>query len=463
MTRPDPIGARRLTRRGLLRTGGAALATGVGSSVLTGCGGGGAGSSDAVELSFMYWGSAFEKKAIDSMLQKFDDSHDKIDATAKFVPTSNYDTKMSSIVAAKTPPDVAYLSGSQLYDFAGKGLILNLFPYLKKYPALGDRLPSSYFWYGKDKLAANQLAQGVQILYYNSDLFGKAGLDPAPFTVDTAWSWDDFVEAATKLTLDDQGRNPSQSGFDPKKVRQYGTIAPTGGSPLYALLRSAGADFINDDGTKYAMDSAAAITVIKNVQDLIYKHRVAPTPAQLGKNAPTTSVQLQTKRIAMIIDGNWQMLDLMEQKVPFGVACLPKYDEPITVTGGAAGAIFQGTKHPEQAVELYLYYNDPANVDLFSDGLWAPLQTKYYTDPKLVDTWVTDKYPANFKTAVVEPTLKNGVIYWGQNLKNTEKIDQQVTPATDQIGLGKDVATVVKGLKGKVEPLLQGMWPTQEL
>lgn len=52
------------------------------------------------------------------------------------------------------------------------------------------------------------------------------------------------------------------------------------------------------------------------------------------------------------------------------------------MTGGAAGAIFAKTKHPEEAIELYLYYNDPEHVDLFKDGLWAPLQKKYYTPPR---------------------------------------------------------------------------------
>ncbi len=378
MSNPGPG----LNRRQFLGRGAAAAATAaLGPAALSACSSGGAAGGSA-DLTFMYWGSAFEKKAIDEMLKKFEQDNDRdIATTAMYVPISNYPTKVSSLVAANTPPDLAYLNNGQLYDFAQKDLILNLFPYLDKYPELGDRLPSSYFWYGKDKLAAIQLAMGVQLLYYNTESFTAAGVDPAPFTADTAWDWDAFVQAADRLTIDDQGRHPSEAGFDPGKVKQFGTIAPAGGGPLYSMLRSNGANFVDEAGTGYALDSAEAIDVLQRIQDLVYVHRVAPTPAQLGKNAPTTSVQLQTKRVAMIIDGNWALLDMMESKIGFGVGVLPKFQEPVTATGGAPGAIFAGTKHPEEAIELYLYYNDPAHVQLFADGLWAPLQQKYYTDP----------------------------------------------------------------------------------
>lgn len=455
----------RLGRRGFLQRGGAAaLAAAAGTGGLVGCGSSGA--SAGAELSFMYWGSAFEKKAIDDMLTKFaDDSESDVEIEPMYIPVSNYSTKMSSVVAANTPPDLAYISPSQMYDYAQKDLILNLYPYLDKYPALRDRLPSSYFWYGKDKLAANQLAMGVQILYYNTEAFEAAGVDPVPFTADTAWSWDDYVQAADRLTIDDQGRHPSESGYDPGRVKQFGTIAPAGGAPLFSMLRSNGADVVSEDGKQFALDSSEALTVLQNVQDLIYKHRVAPTPAQLGKNAPTTSVQLQTKRVAMIIDGNWTMLDLMESKVPFGVGVLPKYQESVTGTGGSAGAIFAQTKHPEEAIELYLYYNDPAHVDLFKDGLWAPLQKNYYTDQDLIDKWVIkDKYPPNFQTAVVDTTLNNGVTNWDQQMKNSDKIGQVYNPALEELGAGKkQAAEVVKALKPKMQPLLMGKWPSQEL
>lgn len=234
---------------------------------------------------------------------------------------------------------------------------------------------------------------------------------------------------------------------------------------MYALLKSNGADMFDETGTKYIMDSPEAIEVLQNMQDLIYKHRVAPTPAQLGNNAPTTSVQLQTRRIAMLVDGDWTLLDLGQTDLQYGSGVLAKYKTPLTTSGGAAGAIFKGTKHIEQAIELYLYYNDPTHVDLFKDGLWMPLETKYYTEKASIDIWAKGKiYPDNFTSAVIKPTVDHSVVWWAQSVKNSNKITEALQPGFDQISQGKRPAKdVLTELKGKVQPLLQGRWPAANI
>ena len=56
---------------------------------------------------------------------------------------------------------------------------------------------------------------------------------------------------------------------------------------------------------------------------------------------------------------------------------------------------------PEEAVELYLFHNDPTKVDLFSSGLWMPLEKKYYTDQADIDFWTkNDVHPPEYRTAV---------------------------------------------------------------
>lgn len=419
--------AAQLDRRGFLKFGGAAVAGAAGLGALAACGGtsvggsGGGGTSGSGDLRFAYWGSSYEQKAIANMLSDFGKSHKGTNVTPLYVPYVNYATKMSTLVASGTQPDVAYLDNVQLYQLAAKGKLVNLLPYLKKYPQLADRLPSSYFWYGKDQLVASQLAEGVQILFSNKKAFSDAGADLPPGDVSSAWTWDQFVSAADRTTLDNNGKRPSESGFDPKHVRQFGTTSPINSGFMYALLRSNGADMFDETGTKYTLDSPAAVEVIQNMQDLIYKHRVAPTPAQAGgANAPTTTVQLQTRRIAMAVDGDWTLLDLGQTDLQYGVGVLPKYQKPLTTAGGAAGAVFKDSKNLDKAMELYAFYNDPQHVNLFKNGLWMPLQKKYYTDPASIQTWASGKiYPDNFKTAVIDPTLNNSVVWWAQSMKNS--------------------------------------------
>jgi multiple sugar transport system substrate-binding protein len=98
--------------------------------------------------------------------------------------------------------------------------------------------------------------------YYNEDLFTQAGI-PVP---DENWTWDDVLSIATKLT-------------DPSK-KQYGILASNsdefGWGPL---LFSNGADWRNQDNTKCLLTDAGGVDAFQWYVDLIFKHKVSPTPS----------------------------------------------------------------------------------------------------------------------------------------------------------------------------------------
>ena len=174
-------------------------------------------------------------------------------------------------------------------------------------------------------------------------------------------------------------------------------------------------------------------------------------------------MQLKTRRVAMVIDGQWTLLDLAQGKLEFGMGVLPKYDKPMTITLGGATAIFSSTKHEQEAVELYLFHDNPTKVDLFSTGLWMPLEKRYYTDQKDIDVWTkNDAHPAEYRTAGVDYTINNSAPYFYQKLRNIDAIDKVLTPAIQVIQQGKTpAADVLKPLAAKLNgSLLQGTYPT---
>ncbi|MEQ4209212.1 sugar ABC transporter substrate-binding protein [Actinopolymorpha sp. B9G3] len=455
------------SRRDVLRLGSAAAgvaASGAAASVLAGCNSGGGAGGDA-ELQFMYWGSSYEQKAINAMLGQFEAEHEGVSAKPLYTP-QEYDTKVNTLVASNRAPDVAYMGGAIGYRLAEQGKLVNLYTYFDKYPALADRLPGTYFWYGRDKTFGTQTANEVMLLWYNKDVLADAGVDTPPADAADAWSWDTFVETATRLTLDQDGRRPDQSGFDPKRIRQFGVSTSIQYPPAWeGFLRSNGTGFVDEAGRKCLLDTPPAIEVFQNLQDLMYEHRVAPTPVQLGNNAPATNVQLQTKRIAMAIDGQWILLDMAQSKLDFGIGVLPSYQEPTTIQLGGASVVFTGSKHPEEAIELYLFHNDPQYVDLFTDGLWMPLEKKYYTEPEAIDSWIdNDVHPPEYKSAVVDYTLNHASTVFTQRLKNMDNISEVLTPALQQIEGGKQSAKeVLTAVTPKIDGLLQGWYPTQEV
>jgi multiple sugar transport system substrate-binding protein len=456
---PTPRRPYGLSRRGFLGMSGMAAAAG-----LVGCGGesvGGSGSS--AQLQFMMWGSTFEKAAIQTMMDGFEKAHKGTSVKIIYVP-GDYETKVNTLVASNTMPDVAYMTAPTAYRLAGQGKIKNIYPYIKKYPVLADRSPENFFWYGDKKVAGTPGASEITLLWYNRDMIKDPSLKP-PAAADQAWSWDQMVQAATQLTFDQNGKHPTESGFDPKNIKQFGISAPlTTQWTWYPLMRSNGADVADETGMKYTMNSPESVKVFQDLQDLVYKHHVSPSPAQLGgangANAPSTTVLLQTKRVAMVIDGQWTLLDLGQSNLNYGVGVLPSYQQPMTQQAGSCRILSSGTKHLNDAVDLYVWSVDGSHSDLFAKGLWMPVQTKYYSSEAAVKSWTDNKvHPPEFRTAAVDYRVNNSVRDWTQLYKNAVNLTEVITPAIEEISTGKTPAKqVLDALEAKVQPLLQGKY-----
>ncbi|NUO97899.1 MAG: sugar ABC transporter substrate-binding protein [Nonomuraea sp.] len=452
-----------MKRRDLFRMGGLA-ALGV-----AGCGSGG-GSASGGRLQFMYWGSTFEKAAVEKMLRAFEQRNPGIEVKPVFTP-DEYDVKLNSLVAGGRTPDVGYVPMSMSFRLAEQGKLVDLFPYLKKYPQLTGYLPDAYLWYGPDRLHGVATANEIELLWYSKPAMAAAGVAPPPAVAASAWSWDQLVENAYKLTLDQNGKHPDEPGFDPKRVRQFGvSVSLTYTAAWYGLLRSRGGDFADRTGRKCTLDSPEAIEVLQNLQDLIYKHRVAPGPGQLaatGDEVPGTNILLKTGRVAMVVDGHWSLLDMNESKVDYGIGVLPKYGEPFTTSQVAgASSVFSGTKNVEEAVELFAFHIDPRYVDLYKQGLWMPQERKYYEDQAAIDSWTAnDGHPPEFRTAVVDYARDHGVPDLRNRVRNLSAISSDVlTPALQRIESGKQpAADVLKAVVPKIDGMLRGWQHTQEL
>ncbi len=428
------------------------------------------GSPNEAQLQFMYWGSTFEQKAVDKMLKSFADNHPGTKVKPLFTP-DEYDVKLNTLVASGNVPDVGYVPMAMSYRLAEQGKLVNLFPYLGKHPQLAGYLPDAYLWYGKDQLHGVATANEIELLWYSKSAISAAGITPPPAEAAKAWTWDQLVQNAYRLTIDQNGKHPDESGFDAKQVKQFGISSSiTYAAAWYGFLRSNGADFADERGTRCLLDTPEAIEVFQNLQDLIYKHRVAPGPGQLaatGDDVPGTNILLKTKRVAMVVDGHWSLLDMNESKVDYGIGVLPRYDKPYTTSQVAgASAVFAGSKHVEKAIELFAFHIDPRYVDLYKLGLWMPQERKYYEEQAAIDSWTkNESHPPEFRTAVVDYARDHGVPDLRGRLKNLSAINSDVlTPALQEIETGKrPAADVLKEVAPKVTSRMQGWQHTQSL
>jgi multiple sugar transport system substrate-binding protein len=364
-------------------------------------------------------------------------------------------------MASSDLPDVAYLNTALALQWAEEGRIMDLTDEMDQFPELANRLPEAYLYYEPGKIAGNTTAVETIQLYYMRDILEEYGVNPPPSNAEEAWTWDEFVEAAQMLTIDRNGNNALHPDFDPGAIEQYGVSMPNWYMPWHALLINNDADFTNEDGTEFTLNEPEALEVLQAIRDLIHEHHVAPSPTAQA-DMPATSVALQTGRVAMAINGQWMINTFAADDLDFGIGVTPVFQEGkrsrATIESGAS-VIFADTEHPQEALEFYLYHNDPEKVGLFQSGLWMPIEEKYYTDPERMDIWLHDDvHPPEYPEAVIDFAL-DAVPSPVLSMKNWVEIESEIQSGLENVWLGdQDVLEAVEELETIVQPMLEGRY-----
>ncbi|HHY81715.1 MAG TPA: sugar ABC transporter substrate-binding protein [Clostridiales bacterium] len=416
-----------------------------------------------VTLKFTFWGSPVEKQAVENAIKKFEDKYKYIKVDALHIPT-DYQAKITAMLAGNEAPDVAYLSDTLCLEWAQEGKLVNVLEYMKNDPELKeeDHLESVWYRWAPDKALGTNTAVEAYALFYNKDMFEEAGAPLPPTKPEDAWSWDEFVEVAKMLTKDGSGKHPGEDGFDKNNIVQYGVQYGTGINSWMNAVYSNGGRFIKPDGSSTALTEPEAIEAIQKIADLMNVHYVCPSPVA-AKNIPEISTALMTKKVAMVITGQWVLLDLAANKsLNFDIGVMPVLKEYKTVILGGATAIFESSKHKDEAWLLYKWLNNPeSSLELHAGGLWMPLLKNWYTDPELVSKWAENNpaHPASYKDAVMRATLEYGMSGPAYNVKNYGKISAIVTPALDQVWLGEKTAEeALKEVESQINELVDGFY-----
>ncbi len=214
-------------------------------------------------------------------------------------------------------------------------------------------------------------------IWYNKNIFDEKGI-PYP---EEGWTWEEFIETAQKLTeYDEQGR--------PKR---FGFLGPWDPSLYESILRQYGAYYYTPEGTRCILDAPEAIEAMQFAQDLIYKHRVTPTPseesAMAGAGGWSVGVLslFGAERGAMAIGGRWWLLLMRDPSyahIRLGVVPLPKGRTDKTVGGGRATLINKNTRNLEGCLEFIRFlHGDAFNriVNDYADAL-PPVKKYAYTE-----------------------------------------------------------------------------------
>jgi multiple sugar transport system substrate-binding protein len=305
--------------------------------LLTACGGTTGGKT---QLSFMMWGDPAELTVWNQIVTDFQAANPDITVKVDVSDWDSYWTKLKTLLAAKTPPDMFAIDAPLYLDYQSKGVLLNLQPYLDKNPGMLDGLypqtlqayktPQGYFGLPRD-------FQTI-VLFYNKTMFDQAGL-PYP---SADWTWDDLRTAAKKLTLTGSDGKTTQYGF---------SFDPWDMEPGWSeALWSYGGEILNADHTKTLLGDPKARQAWQMLYDMTFTDKSVPdsnTSGQYGGDTFLAGVS------AMTALGHWVVPGYADAKLNFDAAPMPKGPAGRFTSVNSAGfVIAKGSKHPAQTFEF---------------------------------------------------------------------------------------------------------------
>lgn len=224
-------------------------------------------------------------------------------------------TKFLAEASAGNAPDILAMRPMD----AGQFLEMDLLDYtFAETIGIDSANYSTSAWEGtmyNGKQYAIPLDQHMHGLYYNKDMFEAAGIKTPPVT------GEEFVEAARKLTLDSNGKNSTEAGFDANNIVQYGfsfNMNHHVGFQMSALIKQQGGVPFTSDMKKVPFESDKATNALVFIQDLVAKYKVSP----IGEKSPVSS--FIAGNVAMFVDGPWQMPALEDTNINWDSARYPK-------------------------------------------------------------------------------------------------------------------------------------------
>jgi multiple sugar transport system substrate-binding protein len=146
-------------------------------------------------------------------------------------------------------------------------------------------------------------------IFYNKDLFKKAGLPDLPTKVGQQymghdWTWDELATIAKQLTVDTSGKKSTDAGFNPARIKTYG-FDTQWISDLRRFATPFGAgSYVAADG-KTAQIPAAWEQAWKWYYDAMWKSHFAPTNAERTAAAMGNGTTVATGRVAMDLAWPW--------------------------------------------------------------------------------------------------------------------------------------------------------------
>ena len=234
--------------------------------VLAACGGGNSASDgdsgDGVTLTFWNGFTASDGEILQDIVNDFNESNDKnITIEMDVMTWANLNEKLPPAISSKTAPDFIALNYGDFAQYVENGAVQSLDDFWSYEGVDKSDFTETAVELGvvnEEQYFVPMQVQGMY-LYWNKDLFEKAGLD----TEVPPRTWEQLTEMAPKLV--DSSTNVSGFVFN-----------KDGSAPLYNWILANGGKLVSDDYTESEFASPQNLETLKAIQKMIHVDKAGP-------------------------------------------------------------------------------------------------------------------------------------------------------------------------------------------
>jgi multiple sugar transport system substrate-binding protein len=269
---------------------------------------------------------------------------------------------------SENPPDIVGAIGI-LHMSQFPGALLDLTDWIVTTPYdLSDFDPTlvEMYRFGPEGQISLPFVLYPSALWYNKKLFDEAGIAYPPHTWESeyrgnAWDYSALREIARTLTLDQNGRNAAQSGFNGSDVRQFGFSAQ------WTTLRGewsyfGAGSFVDDKGE--AVIPEVWRKAAHWYYDGMWKGRFIPTLPEIYAANLADGNLFATGNLAMMPQHLWYAC--CAGQTDWDAAAIPSFDggRPVSKFHGDSFVIPKNAKNPQAAFEVLSLFLGKYALDL---------------------------------------------------------------------------------------------------
>ncbi len=325
-----------------------------------------------ITISFSWWGQVDRNDAYASIADEFEADNPNIKIERVIADWGQYWTNLATQVAGSNAPDVMAMQQDYVSNFATRGSLLDLQPYVDSNVIDLSSVPKSIVDAGKVNDTLFMIAQGVSTsgYYYNKAVFDNLGVSYP----EMGWTWNQFADKAEEI----------KKSADAKGIKMWGAFDDSmtmTNAPFTYWIRSHGEDLFSADG-KIGFTEETIADWFRFWKDL--RDRDIIPDAATAEEHKNTSIEqtLLAKGEAAFHCRAANNLPSFQNAIKdgvLGIVTMPRVEgqQNPEYLEGAYLTVFSGSKNPEIAAKFIDYFvNNTKAQKIFKAEQGMPASTK---------------------------------------------------------------------------------------